>query len=168
MIQNLIKLIYSTKHFVRFIIFFNIIVLLHFAEHIAQVVQLYLLHWERSHCLGILGIPFPWLIHSEWLHYLYSLFMLVGVWLIYLSKYSNNWWYITLILAFYHHFEHAQLLEQAIAGVNFFDAPHPVSLFQAAIGAERIELHFFYNLIVLIPMIVAIKKSMFNINTDKF
>lgn len=88
--------------------------------------------------------------------------MLIGVWLIYLSKYTNKWWLITLVLAFFHHFEHAQLLAQAIAGVNFFNAPKPVTLVQWYIHAQRIELHFFYNLMVLIPMLVGLRESKIN------
>lgn len=80
--------------------------------------------------------------------------MLIGVWLITLSKYNNKWFEITLVLAFLHHFEHAQLLIQAITGVNFFNATMPVSLGQVILKAQRIELHFFYNLIVGFPMAI--------------
>lgn len=84
--------------------------------------------------------------------------MLIGVWLITLSKYNNKWFEITLVLAFLHHFEHAQLLIQAITRVNFFNATMPVSLGQVVLKAQRIELHFFYNLIVGFPMAIGMSK----------
>ena len=48
--------------------FFMFIVLAHWAEHLAQAVQIYVLHWPAPEARGVLGIPFPWLIKSELPH----------------------------------------------------------------------------------------------------
>jgi hypothetical protein len=61
---------------------FIAICIAHFAEHFAQIIQLYVLDWSRPDCLGVLGLWQPWLIRSEWLHYLYALFMLIGLYLL--------------------------------------------------------------------------------------
>src|SRR5207247_10375924 len=57
---------------------FIIIVLVHLAEHLVQAYQAYVLGWPLHQARGILGQAFPWLVHSEVLHYGYALIMLVG------------------------------------------------------------------------------------------
>src|SRR6185369_7592737 len=57
--------------------FFMIIVLGHWAEHLTQAVQIYILGWPRPKAGGVLGVFFPWLVRSEALHYGYALVMLV-------------------------------------------------------------------------------------------
>src|SRR5579871_6506222 len=61
---------------------FMVIVLGHWAEHIAQAWQIYVLGWPAHHAGGFLGLYFPWLIHSEVLHYSYASAMLIGIWVL--------------------------------------------------------------------------------------
>ena len=44
---------------------FMFIVLAHWAEHLAQAYQIYLLGWPRPQAGGFLGLFFPWLVSSE-------------------------------------------------------------------------------------------------------
>lgn len=152
----LIKVV-NSRHYSKYLLLFNLIVLSHFAEHIAQMIQLYILHWDRPQCLGLLGLLYPSLVHSEWLHYAHALFMLVGLYLLGFSVVGKAkvWWQAATTLAFYHHIEHFIILSQAIAHYNLFNSPTPTSIVQA-MGVPRIELHFFYNLMVLIPMLVSL------------
>jgi hypothetical protein len=57
---------------------FMIVVALHFSEHLVQIWQLWVLGWPRPQCMGLLGLAYPWLMRSEWLHYGHALFMLIG------------------------------------------------------------------------------------------
>src|SRR5258706_16392080 len=59
---------------------FMIIVIAHWAEHLVQAYQVYVLKWPLHQARGVLGQAFPWLVHSEGLHYGYALIMLVGIW----------------------------------------------------------------------------------------
>src|SRR5690242_8779039 len=59
---------------------FMIIVIAHWAEHLVQAYQVYVLKWPVHEARGVLGQAFPWLVHSEVLHYSYALIMLVGIW----------------------------------------------------------------------------------------
>jgi hypothetical protein len=156
-------LYYKTKQFRTYLNIFLLVIYSHLFEHIAQMFQLYVLHWERPKCLGLLGLIWPQLIHSEYLHYGHALFMLVGIY--YLTKYMYNkqslmWMQLTLVLAFYHHFEHLLLLLQSISHVYLFGKTMPISLGQLFI--PRIELHFFYNLLVGIPLVIALNKNKSN------
>jgi hypothetical protein len=140
---------------------FMVIVLAHWAEHLAQAVQVYFLHWPIPESRGVLGLWFPWLIKSELLHYLYALIMIAGLWIFRrgFQGVSYTWWMIAFGIQFWHHIEHALLQTQAIIGYNLFGSPVPVSIVQMWI--PRVELHLFYNTIVFIPMVLAMYLHMF-------
>src|SRR2546426_3672377 len=44
---------------------FMVIVLAHWAEHLVQAYQAYVLKWPVHQARGVLGQAFPWLVHSE-------------------------------------------------------------------------------------------------------
>src|SRR6266571_3255848 len=114
---------------------FMIIVIAHWAEHLVQA--------------------FPWLVHSEVLHYSYALIMLVGIWTLlpgFVGR-SRVWWLAALVIQFWHHIEHALLQGQVIAGRTLFGSPVPTSIVQ--LWFPRLELHLFYNTVVFVPMMVA-------------
>ena len=141
--------------------FFMFVVLAHWAEHLAQAFQVYVLNWPIPEARGVLGIWLPWLIKSELLHYLYAVVMLVGIWSLRkgFQGRAYKWWMIAFGIQFWHHIEHALLQGQAIAGRNLFDSPVPVSI--AQLWIPRVELHLFYNTIVFIPMVVGMYYHMF-------
>ena len=141
--------------------FFMFIVLAHWAEHLAQAFQVYLLNWPVPEARGVLGMWFPWLVKSEALHYLYALVMLVGIWTLRkgFQGRAYTWWMISFGIQFWHHIEHALLQGQAIAGQNLFGSPVPISI--AQLWIPRVELHLFYNTIVFIPMVVGMYYHMF-------
>jgi hypothetical protein len=134
---------------------FLVIVLAHWAEHIVQAVQIYFLDWPLPQARGVLGLPFPWLVTSEWMHYGYALVMLIGFLLLRrgFTGRSRIWWNIALGIQAWHHLEHLLLLVQALTGDNLLGRPVPTSIIQLLI--PRVELHLFYNAIVFTPMVVA-------------
>ena len=136
-------------------IVFLAVVLAHWGEHLLQAIQIFVLGWPRPAALGGLGLMFPWLVTSEWLHYAYAIVMLIGLFVLrgaYQGR-ARTWWGIALGLQVWHHFEHALLLGQAVSGVNLFGSAVPVSILQLVV--PRAELHLFYNAVVFIPMVLA-------------
>jgi hypothetical protein len=153
--QDWIATLNSRRHHIALSVFM-LIVLAHWVEHITQAIQIWALGWETPQARGALGVPFPWLIKSEWLHYGYAIVMLVVLWLLrsgFVGK-SRWWWNLAIVIQLWHHFEHLLLLIQASAGTNLAGRPAPTSIAQLAF--PRVELHLFYNAIVFIPMVVAI------------
>ena len=140
---------------------FLVIVLAHWAEHLAQAYQIYALGWPVPESRGVLGLWFPWLVRSELLHYSYALVMLAGLWMLRSGFVGRSllWWTAALAIQFWHHIEHAILQGQAIVGANLLNSPVPISI--AQIWVPRVELHLLYNSIVFIPMIVAMYLHMF-------
>lgn len=135
---------------------FLVVVLAHWAEHVVQAWQIWVLGWPRPQARGLLGEAFPWLVTSEWLHYGYALVMLVALFLLrpgFVGR-ARTWWTVALVIQFWHHIEHLLLLIQAQTGHNFFGKPVPTSVLQLAF--PRVELHLFYNSIVFIPMMIAV------------
>jgi hypothetical protein len=142
---------------------FMFIVLAHWAEHLAQAVQIYVLGWTRPAAGGFLGLFFPWLVSSEILHYGYAIVMLVGIWTLrkgFIAT-SRKWWTIALVIQFWHHIEHAVLQWQAITQNFWFGSPVPVSFLQTVLPQSRVEIHLFYNAVVFIPMIIGMYYHMF-------
>jgi hypothetical protein len=135
---------------------FMFVVLAHWAEHLVQAYQIWVLGRPRPAARGVLGQQFPWLVSSEWLHYGYALVMLAGLFLLrpgFVGQ-ARAWWTVALVIQFWHHIEHLLLLIQAQTGTFFFGGAVPTSV--AQIVFPRVELHLFYNSIVFIPMVVAV------------
>lgn len=134
---------------------FLAVVLAHWAEHLAQAFQIWVLGWPVPEARGVLGLLFPWLVTSEVMHYGYALLMLVGLLLLRrgFQGQARTWWNVALGIQVWHHFEHLILLVQAQSGMFLMGRGVPTSLIQLLI--PRVELHLFYNTIVFVPMVVA-------------
>ncbi|MHC0431251.1 hypothetical protein ACX6XY_13815 [Streptomyces sp. O3] len=134
---------------------FLVIVLAHWAEHLTQAAQLYLLGWPLPEARGVLGVPFPWLVTSEWMHYGYALIMLLGFALLRpgFTGTSRTWWNIAYGIQMWHHLEHFLLLIQALTDTYLPGEDKPTSLIELVM--PRVELHLFYNTLVTVPMVVA-------------
>jgi hypothetical protein len=133
---------------------FLFIVLAHWAEHLVQAYQIWVLGRPVPKSRGVLGQAFPWLVTEEWLHYGYALVMLIGLFLLLpgFKGRAKMWWTIALVIQFWHHIEHLLLFIQAQSGVNFFGQAVPTSILQLVF--PRVELHLFYNSVVFIPMLI--------------
>ncbi len=143
------------RHHLTALMVFTLVVLTHWAEHAAQAVQIWVLHEPVTEARGVLGKPFPWLVTSEWMHYLYAVVMLVGLLLLRqgFTGRARRWWTAALVIQFWHHVEHLLLLVQKMSG--HFVGGQPVQTSIAQLAFPRVELHLFYNTIVTVPMAVA-------------
>ena len=142
---------------------FMFIVLAHWAEHLGQAYQVYVLGWPRPQAGGFLGLFFPWIVSSEVMHYGYAIVMLVGLGTLRagFSGTSRKWWTVALVIQFWHHIEHAVLQWQAVTHDYWFNSPVPVSFLQMLLPKSRVEIHLFYNTIVFIPMMIGMYHHMF-------
>lgn len=134
---------------------FFVIVLAHWAEHVAQAIQIYVLGLPIPQARGVLGTPFPWLVTSEWMHYGYALIMLIGLIVLRpgFTGRARTWWNVSLGIQVWHHFEHLLLLLQVLSGTYLAGRAVPTSVIQLLV--PRVELHLFYNAVVFVPMVVA-------------
>jgi hypothetical protein len=144
----------TTHHKAALMIFMSVVVL-HWVEHLAQAFQIYVLGWARPSAGGALGLAFPVLVSSEWLHYFYAVFMMVAFIVLrhgFVGR-ARTWWNAAMWIQIWHHFEHLLLLLQAMTGSYLLGHAQPTSIAQLLF--LRVELHLFYNTIVFVPMVVA-------------
>jgi hypothetical protein len=125
-------------------------------EHVAQAIQVFAFGWPRAQALGLLGLVWPWLVQSEWLHFSDVLVTLVGLMVLRhgFSGEARRWWTAAIVIGIWHLFEHALLLGQALTGTTLWGAPQPTSLVQLVV--PRLELHLFYNSLVLGAILMAL------------
>ena len=157
----------NTRWHERALQIFMFIVLAHWAEHLVQAYQIYVMGWPRPKALGLVGLWYPRLIQTETLHYGYALIMLVGIWVRRkgFTGRALTWWTIALVIQFWHHIEHFLLIYQATTHHNFWHKPVPCSVLQ--LFFPRVELHLFYNTIVFIPMVIGMYYHMFPPGNEK-
>src|ERR1700710_916285 len=93
---------------------FMVIVLAHWAEHLAQAWQIYALHWPRPMANGVVGLWYPWPVKSGLMHYGYALVMLIFLFVLRkgFTGLSRTWWTTALVIQFWHHIEHLLLIGQ--------------------------------------------------------
>lgn len=134
---------------------FVVIMIVHWLEHIVQAYQVYVMGYERHHAMGLLGQFYPWLVHSEWMHFGYAVLTLLGLVTLRsgFSGPARTWWSAAMIIQVWHVFEHTLLFVQAQRGFTLWSAKEPTSVLQ--LFWPRIELHLFYNSVVTLPIVIA-------------
>ncbi len=127
----------------------------HFAEHVAQLVQVYGRGWSPRAAGGLLGEWLPGLAASEVLHMGYNSLQLTGLILLFpgFKGRARTWWTVALVFQSWHFLEHVLLQVQFLTGYYLFNALKQTSLLE--IFFPRLQLHFVYNLLVFIPIVVA-------------
>jgi hypothetical protein len=132
------------------------VVIVHWFEHIAQAVQVYALGIPAPDAGGLVGLGWPVLVTSEWMHYAYALFMIAGLVVLRheFAGRARRWWNIALGVQAWHFFEHQILWLQAQTGSPWFGRPDVTSVAQLVV--PRLELHLLYNIAVILPFLVAV------------
>ena len=137
---------------------FMLVIVAHWLEHVLQIYQIYGLGWSPDIAGGLLGVIYPQLVESELLHFVYDLIQWAGI-LILLPGFggrARTFWTVAAVTQSWHYFEHVLLMGQYLTGYYLFGAPQQISILQ--LWFPRPELHFFYNLIVFVPMVIAVHK----------
>lgn len=135
---------------------YMLLVVTHGIEHILQLYQFAVLGWTRAASGGLLGLWMPQLAASEVLHFTYNLFQLFGLAVLRggFKGRARRWWTVALIVQSWHFFEHVLLQVQWLTGVYLFNQPQQTSIGQLFIA--RLELHFIYNMLVVVPTLIAV------------
>jgi hypothetical protein len=124
----------------------------HLLEHVAQMVQIHLLHLSGANAQGIVG---P--LNIEWVHFVWNALILVTL-LVLLPRFSSNPWLIAVTpLALWHFVEHSVMIATYIqTGVS--GTPGLLSsggLLFGGLPITRPDLHFLYNLVETFPLVIA-------------
>lgn len=128
----------------------------HFAEHVLQFIQAFVLGWPRPEAGGILGVWSPQLLTNETLHFSYNLMQLVGLLALsyHVTGRARTWWRIAIGVQVWHFFEHFLLQSQWLTGIFLFNAAKQTGFGELLL--PRLELHFIYNALVFIPTMIGV------------
>lgn len=142
----------------RLILGFMVIAGGHFAEHLVQLVQYVILGWSVREAGGILGLWFPGLAASEYLHSGWNTLQLTGLILLWplfrLQGTAAFFWRLAIIAQTWHWLEHVLLQLQYVTGYYLFNAIKQQGFLE--LFFPRLELHFVYNLVSFTPTLIAV------------
>jgi hypothetical protein len=121
----------------------------HVVEHLAQMVQIHVLHLARGHTHGIFGA-----LDIEWVHFIWNTWILVAVVLLIRRFRRNPWLWASLAIAGWHEAEHVVILAKYLA-TGQQGTPGLLATGGAIGGGvlPRPDLHFLYNLIETVPLV---------------
>lgn len=93
----------------RYLGFFFILVVTqggHFIEHLAQMIQMYVLGMPAMQAHGLIGT-----LDIEWVHFIWNSWVLIyGIFLLYYGR-KNPWLWALLVLALWHEAEHIYIID---------------------------------------------------------
>src|SRR2546423_14139302 len=124
----------------------------HLLEHVAQMVQIHVLHLSGANAQGIVGQ-----LNIEWVHFSWNALVLVAL-LVLLPRFPTNPWLIAVTpLAAWHFVEHsvmiATYIQTGVSGTPGLLASG--GLVFGGLPIARPDLHFFYNFVETVPLLVA-------------
>jgi hypothetical protein len=124
----------------------------HLFEHVAQMVQIHVLHLSGANAQGIVGQ-----LNIEWVHFSWNALVLITL-VALLPHFRSNPWLIALTpLAAWHFVEHsvmiATYLRTGVSGTPGLLSSGGLLLGGLPIG--RPDLHFLYNLVETVPLLFA-------------
>ncbi|OLC57055.1 MAG: hypothetical protein AUH85_04345 [Chloroflexi bacterium 13_1_40CM_4_68_4] len=113
----------------------------HVLEHTAQMVQLHILGLGGPQARGIVGA-----LDLEWTHFAWSLWVLCASALLLRRFPHSRWLVLAVALGVWHELEHVVIMSTFLA-TGVVGTP----------GFSRPELHFLYNAMITIPLILAFR-----------
>lgn len=124
----------------------------HMGEHIGQMVQIHWLGAPPPKAHGAVGA-----LDIEWVHFLWNFWVLVGVGILIMRFRTNPWLWASALIGAWHFAEHVVIM------IAFWDTGKPGDPGLLAKGGDigggvnliRPDLHFIYNLIMTVPLMIA-------------
>lgn len=137
----------------------------HYAEHVAQMIQIYAQHIALANAHGLLGAVFDF----EWVHFAYNIgleLMLMGLWLAYRSAAKTNQEPISpiglqllaglVLFQGYHSVEHfAKLYQYLFVPLYQSGMPPTPGILPLLTGWRIFLVHFWLNIVVWAWMMLA-------------
>jgi hypothetical protein len=148
------EMVWTYRHYHWLALFYVLVVTQggHFLEHAVQMTQIHILRSTGADARGIFGA-----LDIEWVHFIWNSWVIIAATLLWRQFPRNPWLPMVVIIAAWHAIEHVYLMSVYLATGR---AGTPGLLSQGgAIGGGlpliRPDLHFLYNLIETIPLVMA-------------
>jgi hypothetical protein len=126
----------------------------HLVEHVAQMVQIHVLHLSGANAQGLVGQ-----LNLEWVHFIWNALVLVTLLaLLRVPRFRTNPWVVAVTpLALWHFVEHSVMIATYIQ-TGAAGSPGLLSsggLLFGGLPIARPDLHFLYNLAETVPLLAA-------------
>ena len=124
----------------------------HLLEHVAQMVQVHVLHLAGANAQGIVGA-----LNIEWVHFVWNAVVFATLLLLLPHFRSNPWLIAVTPLALWHFVEHSVMIATYIQ-TGASGTPGLLSsggLVFGGLPLSRPDLHFLYNLVETVPLLMA-------------
>ncbi len=148
------EVVWTYRHYPWLTLFYVLVITQggHFLEHVAQMIQIHVLGLRGAAAQGVFGA-----LNIEWVHFVWNTWVIVAV-LVLLRRFAPNpWLRVTAILAGWHEIEHAFIMSVYLS-TGKSGTPGLLArggLVDGGLPLTRADLHFFYNLIETVPLVVA-------------
>jgi hypothetical protein len=123
----------------------------HLFEHVAQMIQIHVLHLSGPAARGLVGQ-----LDIEWVHFIWNGWVLLAL-LVLLPRFRTNAWLIGVTLfAGWHFVEHCVMIASYIR-TGVAGSPGLLSsggLLFGGLPVARPDLHFLYNAVETIPLLI--------------
>lgn len=124
----------------------------HLLEHVAQMVQIHILGLAGPAAQGVFGA-----LNIEWVHFVWNTWAIVAVLVLLRHFEANPWFWGTAILAAWHEIEHMTIMSVYLMSGKS-GTPGLLAkggLIGGGLPLSRADLHFLYNLIETVPLVIA-------------
>jgi len=124
----------------------------HVLEHVAQMVQIHLLGLSGLQARGIFGM-----LDIEWVHFIWNSWVLLSAVLLVFIFPKNPWLWVLLVISVWHEMEHVYIMS-VFLHTGHIGAPGLLArggAFGGGLPLSRPDLHFFYNLLEELVLIIA-------------
>jgi hypothetical protein len=124
----------------------------HLFEHVAQMVQIHVLHLSGANAQGIVSQ-----LNIEWVHFVWNALVLVTLLALRPHFRTNPWLIAVTPLAAWHFAEHSVMIATYLR-TGLSGTPGLLSsggLLFGGLPIARPDLHFLYNLVETAPLLVA-------------
>lgn len=150
------ELEWTYKHFGWFALFLLVgfVQLIHYSEHCIQVIQIHLFNMGPEDAQAIFGT-----LNSEWVHFVGDSFLTITT-LLLLKKFPRNpWLWVAVPFQILHQAEHTFIMTNYLfqgypaGGPGLLASPNGAIF--GGIGLARADLHWIYNTLYTIPLVLA-------------
>lgn len=148
------EVIWTHRHYQWLSLFYVLVVTQtgHFLEHVAQMAQIHLLGLSGPNARGVFGA-----LDIEWVHFIFNAWVIIAIPLLLRHFRRNVWLWAALVISAWHEIEHLVIMSVYLT-TGKAGTPGLLSqggLLGGGLPINRADLHFLYNLIETVPLVIA-------------
>lgn len=136
----------------------------HFVEHVVQMVQLHVLDLGGEEARGVFGQ-----LDVEWVHLAWNTWVLAALALLLRRFRQNSWLFVSLAAGLWHQLEHVYIVSQYVGASGDPGGPGLLArggLIAGGLPLSRPDLHFWYNVVETVPIVLAFRWQLGRIHAD--